>query len=282
VLAYAAVALVVALVTAIAAFPYGALETRLESMVREQTGARFRLEETGYSLPFGLEAERAFIGFPSGEARLELTEVDLQWRPWAVLAGKQRFVVRALSCGGRMRAAVRFDSLLLRDKGAGSLELRDMALDPCASSLPLGPVSALSGRLAGEILVSEPGQGLQTMSGNASLTVEQGGIAFGQGRLQGLALEEARLECRLRKEGDRLRVAGARLTSPGMEGSLSGVIRLKQQLEESALDLQLDLDFSGENLAGQPENPMIRQALAGQGLRLLLQGTAARPSFQSR
>lgn len=281
--AYAAIGLIVAVVTAIAFFPYQALEKRMETAFRERTGVGLRLMKTGYSPPFGLRADRAVVSHSASEEfAFELTGVDVQWRPWALFWGEQRFVGEARTCGGRIGSVVRFDSFLLRDKGAGSLEVKNISFKECAGALRLGRISNLSGRLEGEAGVRGLRAGLKGMSGNASLRVEQGRVGFEEGILKGLAVQDARFRGSLRKEKDTLYVSKAQLQSPGIEVSLSGEMRLEGQLENSVLDLRTDLEFHPGRLAGQPDNPLIGEAMARKRLELVLKGPVAGPRIRRR
>ncbi|MCF8030432.1 MAG: type II secretion system protein GspN [Desulfohalobiaceae bacterium] len=276
-LVYAAAALIVALLTAIVFFPYKALEARLEDSLQERTEASLRLAETGYSPPFGLSADRAIVSHDSRKISLQLTGIDLQWRPWALLGGEQRFVGQASACGGRIVAAVRFSSLFLRDSGAGSLEVRDLSLKECATALQLDRISDVYGRLQGEVRARNLRGGVEKMSGNASVKIDEAGLEFVRGLLKGLAIKDANLHCRLHKEGETLQVTETKLDSPGIEASLSGEMRIEGQLEKSALDLRTELEFHPGRLAGKPENSMVRQTLTRNKLELALQGTVASP-----
>ncbi|MEF8824711.1 MAG: type II secretion system protein GspN [Desulfohalobiaceae bacterium] len=279
--AYAATALILAFVTAIAFFPYKALEKRIETAFRERTGVSLRLMGTGYSPPFGLGADRAVVSrYTSGEPAVELTGIDVQWRPWALFWGEQRFAGEARSCGGGIGAVLRFDSFLLRDSGAGSLELKNISLKECAGTLQSGRMPTLSGRLRGEAGVRNLRAGLKGMSGNASLSVEEMRVDFEDGVLRGLAIQDAGFRGKLRKEGGTLHVSEAQLRSPGIEASLSGEIRLKEQPEKSGLDLRTELEFHPGRLAGQPENPLIGEAMARKRLELALKGSVASPRIR--
>ena len=279
--AYAAAALIVAFVTAIAFFPYKALEKQLETAFRERTGAGLRLMDTGYSPPFGLGVDRAVVSHhASSELNIELTGMDVQWRPWALFWGDQRFAGEASSCGGRIGAVLQFESLLFRDSGAGSLEVKDISLKECSGALKLGSMTNLSGRLEGKASVRNLRAGLTGMSGNASLRVEEARARFEEGVLKGLEVRDARFRVSLRKEGETLHISEAQLQSPGIEASLSGEIRLKKQLEKSALDLRTELEFHPGRLAGQPENPLIGEAMARKRLELTLEGTMAGPRIR--
>ena len=279
-LAYAAAALIVAFLTAIVFFPYNALEARLEDSLQERTGASLHLAETGYSPPFGLGAEQAIVSHDFREISLQLTGIDLQWQPWALLGGEQRIAGQASTCGGRIEAVVRFSSLFLRDSGAGSLEVRDLSLKECAAALQLDHISDVSGRLGGMARVRNLRGGAEKMSGNASVKIDEARLGFKRGLLRGLAVKDASLRCRLSKKGKTLQLTGTNLNSPGVEASLSGEMQIEGQLEKSALDLRTELEFHPGRLAGQPENPMVRQTLSRNVLKLGLQGTVASPRIR--
>jgi type II secretion system protein N len=280
--AYVGGALIVGLATAIAFFPYQALEARMENSLRKRAGVNLRLAGTGYSPPFGLSAEKAILSRASRGPSLELTEIGMQWRPWALLWGEQRFSGEARACGGRIGAVCRFGSLFLRDGGAGSLKVKDVSLQRCANLLQSSPVSGLSGVLEGEARVRNLREGLRGLSGNASMRIDGARIGFERGPLGGLAVEEARFRGSFHKKGGTFRVVEARLDAPGIEASLRGRVRLAGQLEKSELDLQTRLEFHPGRLARQPDNAMIRQAMAREALELSLQGTAAGPRIRSR
>ena len=276
-LAYAAAALIVALLTAIVFFPYKALEARLEDSLQKQTVANLRLAETGYSFPLGLGADKAIVSHDSRDTSLQLTGIDLQWRPWALLGGEQRFAGQALACGGRIGAVVRFSSLFLRDNGAGFLEVRELSLKECSSALQLDRISDVSGRLEGKVRARNLRGGVEKISGNASVKIDEARLAFKRGLLRGLTIKDASLRCRLRKEGETLKLKETKLDAPGIEASLSGEMRIEGQLGKSALDLQTELVFHPGRLSGQPENSMVRQTLTRKVLELGLQGTVASP-----
>ena len=279
--AYAATALILAFLTAIAFFPYKALEKRMERAFLERTGVSLRLMGTGYSPPFGLGADRAVVSRNgAGELAVELAGIDVQWRPWALFWGEQRFVGEARTCGGRLKTVLRFDSFLFGDSGAGSLELKNISLKECAGALQPGRLPNLSGKLEGKASVRNLLHGLRGMSGNASLSVEDARAGFEAGVLKGLAIQDAGFRGSLRKKGDTLQVSETQLRSPGIEASLSGEIRLKEKLEQSALDLRTELEFHPGRLAGQPENPLVGEAMARKRLELTLEGTMAGPRIR--
>jgi len=274
---YAAAALIVAGVSAIALFPYQALEQRMEAALQERAGVDLSLSGTGFSPPLGLGADRAIVRHAFRDLAFEITGIDVQWRPWALFSGEQRFSGQASSCGGRIQAVARFGSLLLRDSGAVSLELKDVSLKECAATLQLEPVTGVSGRLQGEAEVHNVREGVRGINGNASFRVDEARVGFSRGPLRGLAVKEVRFRASLRKQGRTLRLTEARLDSPGIEASLSGRMRLEEELEKSRLDLRMELELHPGRLAAQPENAMVRQALSRKGMELILEGTAGSP-----
>jgi type II secretion system protein N len=253
-----------------ARFPYDRFREALVTQLGAAAGAEVQIGALTGGLGLGgitLVAAPATLLWPAG-ARLELTRVAL--RPaWSFswLRGRP-----ALHLDLRAPAGHLAGTLWPGEPAAFEGGVRELVLEQLPSELLAAAQGfALTGRLDAEADLSLAGG---VLGGELRLDVRDGAVAA-PGSPISIPFERLQAELGV-EEGGALRIDSASLEGPMLEGSAKGRVGLAPDLEQAALDVEIDLQVADPSLRGLLAPLGVR--IDGEGRsRLHLQGSLGSP-----
>jgi type II secretion system protein N len=256
-------------------FPAEAVERYLAGeFARAVPGAELIVGETRPALPPGLILEPAGVA-RAGTILLRLDRVRLRPALFSLLGDRPETDVEIRAFGGRLDGSV----TLSRSPGRGtpetaSVRIADIDLSGIEAFRDLSP-HAVTGRLDGEI-------DYDGGDGAAILTVTDGGLEFAAPLFNLDRLSFARIEARLRLDGNRtLRLEECALTGNQVGGNLSGTLTLATPAEDSLLDLRGEIRPHPALFAALDEGAamLFRRNRGGQPIPFSIRGSLASPRF---
>jgi type II secretion system protein N len=245
-------------------FPYQSLEQWVEAAVRAHVHLRLDLAGVSPTLPPGLKSPRLLLRSlnSGGEPVFEAAEPRVHPLLLPLARGRAGLAFHALAYGGAITGEVFLEPF----SGPGHCRLRlnwhavELQQHP-GLSRRFGP--ELAGKIHGELLLGGCLEDPTGLSGSGELNLKEGNWAGRSGYLSDRTIADLDVSIAVQLHGGILTLSQCRFSARGLEGSLSGTVKLEPRLTESALDVT--------GVSRVDRTLVNRAALTGTGLGAVLE-----------
>ena len=279
VIGYILWAVVFAAVLIIWRFPYQSLVDRLEAIASSQTGLNFALTDVSFILPSGLKVGRCTVrSGDGGEPLFEATQVHTRLKVIPLLKGSLAFTVRGRAYDGSVNGSFFLAPLHHVQRYRLRVTGQTIRLEgqPVISELAGRP---LTGVVSGEIELQGEFADLLSSVGGGTFQLVDGSCSIESPFLREDTLKGLELSASIALSGGSLHIKNCQFSGQGLEGTVSGEIKLQPGLSASILNLaglgQVDPDL----LNIPTDKRRVAEAFLNQGkpLPFKVRGTVAEP-----
>jgi type II secretion system protein N len=272
-------AVVFAAVLIIWRFPYQSLVDRLETVASSQTGLNFALTDVSFSLPSGLKVGRCMVrSGDGGEPFFEATQVRTRLKVIPLLKGSLAFTVQGRAYDGSVHGS--FFLTPLHDFQRYRLRVAGQTIrlkgQPVISEVVGRP---LTGVVSGEIELKGEFADVLSSSGGGTFQLVDGSCSIDSPFLREHTLKGLEVTASIALSGGNLHIKNGQFKGQGLEGTVSGEVKLQPGLSTSILNLA-GLGQVDPNLLNIPaEKRRVAEAFLNQGrpLPFKVRGTIAEP-----
>jgi type II secretion system protein N len=268
-------------------FPSDDLKSYLESAASRQNPATsLSISSLKPSYPLGLWFERIELDQKMKKGKQALLAVEnfsVKAEPLPFLKGEYTFHLQGDVYDGNVAGVVRMHekdtAALTAELSLKGIQTEQYDLIPALTNI------SVNSSLSGEISYDGKATSLLDGTGEATFELGQGSLSpvkplFGFNGTVGI--EELTLEVSLEKRRLLVRIA---FTGPEFMGELSGTIKLRKQVSQSALTLEgsleaLDQLFSKDSQASGGGMELLKKRLQGGAVSFMVTGTVADPKVR--
>lgn len=275
--------LILATILIVWKFPYGSLQKRLDAVARTRLGLRFEVTDASPTLPPGLKLAKCTVRSiqPGSKPFLAATQVYVRFKLLPLLKGDLALALRSKVYGGSLRGDVRLAPFY--DMRQYRLRLRGetLRLDEQADiSALLG--RQLSGQISGDLELQGDLGDIVNATGGGELQLVDGSCPIDSPYLTTKFLEGLEVSTAFTLSDGILKVSSCQFEGSGLEGTLSGEIKLQSRLTGSILNLvgKGQVDPALVNLP--PDKRRVAEAFLNRGKQLpfKVQGTLEAPQLR--
>jgi type II secretion system protein N len=275
-------AVVFAAILIIWRFPYQSLVDRLEAVGSSRLGLNFALTDVSFTLPSGLKVGRCTVrSEDGGEPFFEATQVHTRLKVIPLLKGSLAFTVRGRAYDGSVNGS--FFLAPLHDVQRYRLRVTGEKVrlegQPVVSELIGRP---LTGVVSGEIELEGEFADMLSSAGGGTFQLVDGSCSIDSPFLREKTLKGLEVSASIVLSGGSLQVKNCQFKGQGLEGTVSGEVKLQPGLSTSILNLA-GLGQVDPNLLNIPaDKRRVAEAFLNQGkpLPFKVRGTVAEPRLQ--
>jgi type II secretion system protein N len=245
VLIYAGAGLLLFLLFLVVMAPPSLIQNRVERWAMEQ-GVTLRFEGFRSDLPTGFSFQNLAIApSESREQRYRVSDGALRVDPWALLRGRVDLVLSGIHSEGRFQARLRSAPWFSFNTLDSELTLQDLVLDETAALSGLVRTALLKGTIEGRFRktdgVGQKGEGSILLREASMLPREHGSAE--------IMLRNLNADIAYEVNEGIVTLRSSRFKGDGLEGTLSGTIRLAPVLSRSILNLRIEARLDASRVA---------------------------------
>lgn len=272
-------ALVVALILVVWRFPYQSLLSRLEALAGEQLGLNFALTDVSFTLPPGLKMARCSVrSGVDGEPFFEATRVRTRLKVLSLLKGSLAFTARGRAYDGSLNGNFLLEPIpdVQRFRLRVTGETIRLEGQPVISDVLGRP---LTGAVSGEIELRGEFADLLNSAGGGTLQLVDGSCSIDSPFLTAKTLTGLEVSASIALSGGNLLIRECQFRGQGLEGTVSGEVKLQPALSTSIVALSGLGQVDPKLLNIPADKRRVAEAFLNQGrpLPFKVRGTVAEP-----
>jgi type II secretion system protein N len=278
--AYLLVSVLFAAVLVLYRFPYESLQHRLEGLVAARWGLRLDLDDFGPGIPLKLRFSRCSLGQREEQPMAELEEGYLRPRLLPFFVGKIGVAIGAKAYGGFLDGNLLLKPFYDVDQYGLRLKWKEVRLEQ-HPILPFLLKQKISGKFSGDLQLHGSLKNPVESSGIGKLGVSNGSCPVESPYLEIDTLDDLEVNAVIKIVGAQLEINNCSFSAKGIEGTLSGGIKLRPKMSQSTLNLvgQGSVDPSLLKLQSTMQGMAVSLFKRGKPLPFKVRGTLAKPKF---
>ena len=260
---------------------------------RDYLQSTFELKNPGYSLsiirvspllPPGLKFKQTDISLKSDPGKSFFLSDKFLIRPdlWSFLRGKFRYSFDCFAYDGNLTGSIHFTEKRASGPFTTKFKIKDVNFYKDASLSNLIGHQA-KGILGGTITYSGQHDKFINGKGEADIRISEGRVELVNSTLPLKSVDFDELSVKLVLKNQKVSLDHCEVSGRDLQGSLSGVIRLKKDLSKSTLNLTGTIKpiAGSKSLKDSPDTlKFFRQYLKKGRMSFIIRGTLAKPKFK--